>query len=80
MQRGESINSARELTRLVGSGAMFVFLCDSDGVRSRPAGSEATPEMKNYTLKILSLRATLPFPTRSNPILLNPMLSSTKKA
>jgi len=44
---------------------MFVLLHDSAGVLSMPIGSRATPEMKNYTLKILSLQYTLPFPTQT---------------
>ena len=49
------------LSRLPGSGAMLVLLHDSIEVLSKPAGNRPTPEMKNYTLKILSLRAKLPF-------------------
>jgi len=79
MQRGEARNSARVLSRLVGNRAMFVFLHDSVGVLSRPAGSGATQEMKNYTLKNLNLQATLPFPTWNIAILLNLMLCSFEK-
>jgi len=50
---------------------MFVFLRDSTGVLSMPAGSRATLEMKTYTLKILSLRAKLPFPLWNTVIWLN---------
>ena len=46
MQRGDASNATGVLTRLVGRRAMLVFLCDSVGVLSRPAGSGATPEMK----------------------------------
>lgn len=45
-QGSDASNSIKVLTRLVGSGAMLVFLCDSTIVLSRPAGSEATLEMK----------------------------------
>jgi len=41
---------------------MFVLLRDFAGVLSRTIGSGETPEMKTYTLKILSLRAKIPFP------------------
>ena len=61
-QRGEACNSTRVLSRLVGSGAMCVFLCDFSRVLSKPAGSGATPEMKTYTLKIFNSWAKLPFP------------------
>jgi len=43
---GDASNSTGVLTMLECSGAMLVFLCDSIGVLSRPAGSGATPEMK----------------------------------
>jgi len=46
MRGGDASNSAEVLTMLVGSGAMLLFLCDSTRVLSRPASSEATPEMK----------------------------------
>lgn len=46
VQRGDTNNSATELTRLTGSRSMLVFLCDSIRVLSRPLGSKATPEMK----------------------------------
>ena len=54
MQRSEERNSVEVLSRLAGSGEMFVFPRDSIGVLSRFAGSRETLEMKNYTLKILS--------------------------
>ena len=43
MQGGDASNFTRVLTRLAGSEAMLVFLCDSVGVLSRLAGSGATP-------------------------------------
>jgi len=46
MQRGDASNFVGVLTKLVGSGAMLVFLHDSFGVLSNPTGSEATPYMK----------------------------------
>ena len=61
MQRREAWNSTGVLTRLAGSEAMHVFLRDSIWVLSRPAGSEETPEMKTYTLKIFNSRAKQPF-------------------
>jgi len=45
-QRGDACNSTEVLTRLIGSGAMLVYLHDSIGVLSRPVGSGATQEMK----------------------------------
>ena len=45
-QRGDASNFAMVMTKLVGSRAMLMFLHDSAGVLSRPAGSGATPEMK----------------------------------
>ena len=62
MQRGEACNSTGVLTRLTGSVEMCVFLSDSVGVLSKPAGSGATLEMKTYTLKIFNTQAKLPFP------------------
>ena len=53
-QRGEACNSIEVLIRLADGGAMCVFLCDFTGVLSRPAGSEATPKMKTYTMKIFN--------------------------
>ena len=46
MQGGDASNSVKALTRLIGSGAMLVFLCDSTGVLSKLARSGATPQMK----------------------------------
>jgi len=62
-QRGEESNFIMVLSRLVGSGVMFLFLCDSTRVLSKPTSSRATPNMEKNTLKILSLRAKIPFPT-----------------
>jgi len=59
---GEAWNSTGVLAKLTDSGAMCVFLRDSARVLSMPSGSGATPEMKNYTLKIFNSRAKLPFP------------------
>ena len=53
-QRGEASNSVGVLSRLAGSEAMFVFLCDFAGVLSRSDDSRAPPKIENYTLKILS--------------------------
>ena len=60
MQRGEACNSIGVLTRLTGSGAMHVLLCDFAGVLFRLLGSRETPKMKTYTLKIYNSQAKLP--------------------
>lgn len=60
-QRGEACNSIGVLTRVAGSRAICVFLCDFTGVFSWPTSSGATPKMKTYTLKILNSWAKLPF-------------------
>ena len=54
MQGGDESNFVGVLTKLAGSGAMLVFLCDSTGVLSRPAGSGATREMETYTLNFFN--------------------------
>ena len=46
MPRGEARNSVGVLSRLAGSRAMLVFLCDSVGVLSKLAGTGETLEMK----------------------------------
>ena len=61
-QRGEACNSTGVLTRLVSSGAMCVFLCDSVMVLSRLDGSGKTPRDETYTFNFLKLvsQTTLP--------------------
>lgn len=78
-QRGDVRNSVVVLCRLASSREMFVFLCNSTRVLSRPSDSGETPEMKSYTAKILSLRTTLHFLTRNVMIMFNLMLCSTNK-
>ena len=60
-QRGEACNSNGLLTTLTSSGEMHVFLRDSTGVLSRPAGNKAAPEMKNlYSKKSSTHEPTYP--------------------
>ena len=71
MQRGDASNSIGELTRLVGSGAMLVFLCDSTGVLSRPTGSEETPKMKLRLWQLYFLCTNIPLnPNRKDSVTL----------
>ena len=79
MQRGEESNSTGVLSRLDGSGEMFLFLHDSAEVQYRSASNGEPRERKNYTLKILSLRAKIPFPTWIIVIMMNLMLCSIEK-
>lgn len=55
------MHSIGVLTKLAGSGATLLFLCDIVGVLSRPTGSGEKLEMKTYTLKILISQTKLPF-------------------
>lgn len=61
-QRGKAKTSIGVLTRIIGSGAMLVFLCDSARVLSGLVDSGETLEKKTYTLKMLSSWTKLPFP------------------
>jgi len=59
-QRGEACNSTGVLTRLASSGEMRVFLRGSIEVLPRLVGSEATIEMKTYTLNFLAREPNYP--------------------
>lgn len=59
-QVGDARTSSGVMTRLAGSRAMLMFLCDSTRVLSRPAGSGATPEMKLRLWRLYCLCTYLP--------------------